>query len=80
VAVLDTGVDKTHPFLSGKVVEEACYSAGGNCPNGATSEVGSGAGVQCTYAAAACRHGTHVAGIAAGQGSSFSGVARGSAS
>ncbi len=26
VAVLDTGVDKTHPFLGGKVVEEACFS------------------------------------------------------
>src|SRR5439155_19107893 len=26
IAVLDTGVDSTHPFLAGKVVEEACYS------------------------------------------------------
>ena len=26
VAVLDTGVDKTHPFLAGSVVSEACYS------------------------------------------------------
>jgi subtilisin family serine protease len=27
VAVLDTGVDKTHGFLTGKVVSEACYSS-----------------------------------------------------
>ena len=26
VAVLDSGVDSAHPFLAGKVVEEACYS------------------------------------------------------
>jgi len=29
VVVLDTGVDKTHPFLKGKVVSEACYSSQG---------------------------------------------------
>ena len=40
VAVLDTGVDSTHPFLAGKVVEEACYSSTlakhskTFCPNG----------------------------------------------
>ena len=26
MAILDTGVDKTHPFLEGSVVSEACYS------------------------------------------------------
>jgi subtilisin family serine protease len=76
VAVLDTGVDKSHPFLAGKVVEEACYSARSNCPNGTTSQTGAGSGVPCTYDADGCRHGTHVAGIAAGKGSSFSGVAK----
>jgi len=76
IAILDTGVDKAHTFLSGKVIVEACYSGNGNCPNGMTSQLGSGAAVPCTYAAA-CNHGTHVAGIAAGLGSSFSGVAKG---
>src|SRR5262249_24421981 len=27
VAILDTGVDSSHPFLGGRVVEEACYSS-----------------------------------------------------
>ena len=77
VAVLDTGVDKAHPFLSGKVVEEACYSGNSNCPNGSMTQTGVGSGVHCTYAPLGCRHGTHVAGIAAGKGTNFSGVAKG---
>ena len=77
IAVLDTGVDRMHPFLSGKVVEEACYSSSANCPNGLTTQTGVGSGIHCTYAVSGCKHGTHVAGIAAGQGSSFSGVAKG---
>jgi subtilisin len=77
VAVLDTGADTSHPFLAGKVVEEACYSINANCPNGATTMTGPGSGVYCTYAPEGCRHGTHVAGIAAGQGSTFSGVGKG---
>ena len=77
VAVLDTGVYSQHPFLAGKVVSEACYSATGSCPNGETEMIGAGAGETCTYAPGSCPHGTHVSGIAAGRGSEFSGVARG---
>ena len=81
VAILDTGVDKNHPFFAGKVVQEACFTSNNSCPNGTNSQIGSGAGVPCTYAPDGCRHGTHVAGIAAGSGAgageSFSGVAKG---
>jgi subtilisin family serine protease len=74
VAILDTGVDKTHLFLDeGKVVSEACYSTTDAaqavfslCPNGQGSQVGAGAGVNCSPQIAGCEHGTHVAGIAAG--------------
>ncbi len=75
VAILDTGVDRTHPFLGGRVVEEACYSASSNCPNGTTAQTGPGSGVPCTYAPTGCRHGTHVAGIAAGAALDADGVA-----
>jgi subtilisin len=75
IAVLDTGVDRFHPFLGGRVVEEACYSSSSNCPNGQKTQTGTGSGAPCTYTASGCPHGTHVAGIAAGQGVSFTGVA-----
>jgi hypothetical protein len=85
IAVLDTGVDKTHPFLAGKVVEEACYSktepgvSETLCPNGLNQQLGPGAAVPCTLTN--CFHGTHVAGIAAGNDPSapqpIAGVARG---
>ena len=74
VAVLDTGVDSAHPFLAGKVVEEACYSTTSAqqsttlCPNGADEQIGPGAGVYCPLELGGCWHGTHVAGIAAGSG------------
>ncbi len=75
VAILDTGVDKNHPFLAGKVVSEACYSSN-LCPGGLTASTATNSGLNCNPAIAGCGHGTHVAGIAAGKGSSFSGVAQ----
>jgi subtilisin len=75
VAILDTGVDRTHPFFGGRVVEEACYSASGDCPNGGSTQTGPGSAVPCTYAPTGCRHGTHVAGIAAGSAVDADGVA-----
>jgi subtilisin family serine protease len=74
VAILDTGVDGSHPFL------QACFSttyapsgASTVCPNGLEQQIGTGAGVPCSVNG--CYHGTHVAGIAAGKGDDFSGVA-----
>lgn len=72
IAILDSGVDGTFAFLQGKVVAEACYSTPnlGNgerslCPNGETSQVGEGAAKpSCSFLV--CDHGTHVAGIVAG--------------
>jgi subtilisin family serine protease len=74
IAIVDTGVDKNHPFLAGKVVSEACYSILGSCPGGVTASTAAGSGMPCSHSS--CGHGTHVAGIAAGLGSGFSGVAR----
>ena len=91
VAVLDTGVQSDHPFLSGKVVAEGCFSttSAGNgstsvCPNGTNpagpdSQVGPGAGADCDQATQGpgCNHGTHVAGIAAGRQTDGAGPAAG---
>jgi len=77
IALLDTGVDANHPFLAGKVVGEACFSANGSCPNHSSEALGPGSAAPCGFAPE-CAHGTHVAGIAAGgAGGAFSGIAPG---
>src|SRR5262245_21526210 len=81
VAVLDTGVAKSHPFLVGKVVSEACYGtndvdSASTCPGAVESSTAVGSGVPCPATVSGCDHGTHVAGIIAGHNATLSGVAR----
>lgn len=83
VAVLDTGIRKTHQFFTGKTVVEACYALGedgagpaGDCPNGNTSMIGAGAAVHYAGTYSGYDHGTHVSGIAIGNYGSLYGVAR----
>ncbi len=89
VAVLDTGIESSHPFLGGNVIAEACFSTTyapqhitSLCAGGQTTDYGPGAAANCTSTAAEdgggmayCGHGTHVAGIATGSDDTSSGVA-----
>ncbi len=87
VAVLDTGVDKNHPFLAGQVIQEACFSStyapdGSTsvCPGGVPQSSDVDSGLPCPENFDGCAHGTHVAGIVAGNrmyvnGATISGVA-----
>jgi len=67
VVIIDTGVEKAHPFFQNRVILEACFAD--TCPNGTDQMIGEGAAKPVHF------HGTHVAGIAAGYNSSMSGVA-----
>jgi subtilisin family serine protease len=83
VAILDSGVQLDHPFVKGRIVAEACFSSNDEsegskslCANGSGEQIGSGAAAACDYrtVTAACAHGTHVAGIAAGAAGHANGV------
>ncbi|MBF0527283.1 MAG: S8 family serine peptidase, partial [Deltaproteobacteria bacterium] len=67
VAILDTGIRRTHEFFAGKTIVEACYSSNSSCPNGQTSMTGLGSAAPYPSTYATYDHGTHVAGIAAGK-------------
>jgi subtilisin family serine protease len=69
IAVLDTGIRKTHEMFAGKTIVEACYSLGwdgegpaGDCPNGLTTMTGPGAAVHFASSYKGYDHGTHVSG------------------
>jgi subtilisin family serine protease len=73
VAVIDTGIARTHPMLSGRVSAEACFSSGAYSPMGSICQAGT-YGSTVTNSGGPCDddpdcrpgHGTHVASIIAG--------------
>ncbi len=86
VAILDTGLDFGHPWFWGNhgAITEACFNTSvadgttlewiyeGRCP-GFSRDEAYGAESSCAYGD--CSHGTHVAGIAAGDAGTMRGVA-----
>jgi hypothetical protein len=73
VAIIGTGVDKTHPWLDGgKVVAEACFSTNQSgsysslCPDDVEESTAEGSGQPFSSSLSSNGHETHVAGIAAG--------------
>ncbi|MEG3766406.1 S8 family peptidase [Alteromonas sp. 14N.309.X.WAT.G.H12] len=74
VAIIDSGVQASHPFLASRVIAGACFSFNASCPGGTKRASGIEAGMPCS--GPGCFHGTHVAGIVAGQHEQLSGIAK----
>ncbi len=66
VAVVDSGIDESHPDLHGAVVAEHCFcedeDGSGCCPDGSVEQDGPGAAMDGNW------HGTFVAGVVASRG------------
>lgn len=79
IALIDTGIDVTHPAFAGAIDtdREACFLGEALCPNGLVEQFGPGAAAPCAHPD--CIHGSHVASIAAGRdgGDASAGVAPG---
>ncbi len=83
VAILDRGVLTNHELFAGKNIVEACFSgtlnttsSAGNCPNHQKTMYGTGAAAPFGNTYEGYDHGTHVAGIAAGNSGPIFGVAK----
>jgi subtilisin len=85
IAVIDSGVDSSHPYLQGKVIREACFSTrieeqpsglvtvNPICRGGRTTAFGKRAAqVQCRVGEVGCAHGTYVSVLAAGNSRALS--------
>ncbi|HDP95602.1 MAG TPA: hypothetical protein ENN40_09615 [Candidatus Aminicenantes bacterium] len=76
VAILDSGIRRSHEAFQGKAVVEQCYSLKADCPNGQREMSGPGAAHMYAPQYYGYDHGTHVSGIATGNnGGSFRGIA-----
>jgi subtilisin family serine protease len=60
VVIIDSGINSSHPMLTGKVALEACFTVARSCPNKTNKQTGTGAASPVDW------HGSHVSAIAAG--------------